>query len=260
MVERRRHSLPAVAELLRDLLDFGPGGHEHRHATPLTQDALHEAIVQELERLLRQDAHIGRPRGIERSGLEYLDRLEVAGIEGRIYRGGEPDEAATGSLAEGQAQLELRRRLVDLVHHQGVPRGNEAVLEPATRDPGRDDHDVPGRRLGRGFALAVHNPDLERGLQDGRRHRSDRERLAGARPRDDAEPSPGRREAPDVVAVLSGKQGVDIEAHRQLDGFASGARRGDHHDPPGGGFRGEEGVGIRGEEMVAGNSHGRNID
>src|SRR6266516_5158414 len=64
VVERRRHSLPAVAELLRDLLDFGPGGHEHRHATPLTQDALHEAIVQELERLLRQDAHIGRPRGI----------------------------------------------------------------------------------------------------------------------------------------------------------------------------------------------------
>src|SRR6266481_6299362 len=72
-------------------------------------------------------------------------------------------------------------------------------------------------------------------------------------------PNP-RREAPDVVAVLPGEQGVDIQTHGQLDGLAGRARRGDHHDPPGGGLRGEEGVGIWGKEVVAGNSHGRNID
>src|SRR5256886_6968189 len=70
VVERGRQALPAVAELLRDLLDLGPSGHKHRDATPLPQDVLHEAIVQELERLLGQDAHIGRPRGIGRPGLE----------------------------------------------------------------------------------------------------------------------------------------------------------------------------------------------
>src|SRR5205807_8469420 len=186
----RWQGLPAVAELLRDLLDLGPSGHEHRDATPLPQDLLHEAIVQELERLLGQDTHIGRPRGIERPGLEDLNRSQVAGVERRIHRGGKPDEAAARSLAERQAQLELGRRLVDLIHDEGVPRGDEAVLEPTARDPGGHDHDVPGRRLGRGFPLAVHDADLERRLQDRRRNRPDSERLARARPGNDPEPPP----------------------------------------------------------------------
>src|SRR5205814_3270312 len=200
------------------------------------------------------------PRGIERPGLEDLDRPQVAGAEGGIHGGGEPDEAAARPLAERQAQLEFRRRLVDLVHHQRVPRRDEAVLEPAARDPGRHDHDVPRRRLGRGFALTVHDADLERRLQNGPRDRPDGERLAGTRPRNDAESRPRRRQAADVVPVLPREQGVDVEAHRQLDRFASRARRGDHHDPAGGGLRGAEGVGIGGKEVVSGDSHGRNID
>src|SRR5438876_7279871 len=47
----------------------------------------------------------------------------------RIHRGGKPDEAAARSLAERQAQLELGRRLVDLIHDEGVPRGDEAELD-----------------------------------------------------------------------------------------------------------------------------------
>src|SRR5439155_18542133 len=66
------------------------------------------------------------------------------------------------TLFRSQAQLELRRRLVDLVHHQGVARGDEPVLEPAARDPGSHDHDVPRRRLGRGFALTVHDGLIDR--------------------------------------------------------------------------------------------------
>src|SRR2546422_5973803 len=110
-----------------------------------------------------------------------------------------------------------------------------------------------------GFPLAVHDADFERRSQDRRRNRPDSKRLARAGPGNDPEPPPRCREAGDVLTVLSGEERVDIEAHRELDGFAGRAGRGDHHDPPGGGLRGEEGVRIGGKEVIAGNSHGRNI-
>src|SRR2546427_41150 len=68
----------------------------------------------------------------------------------------DPDEAASGPLAEREAELELRRRLMDFVHDERVARGDQAVLEPAAGDARGDDHHVPGRRFGRRFALAGH--------------------------------------------------------------------------------------------------------
>ena len=107
MIERRRNSLPPVPELLRDLLDFRPRRHEYGHTAPLTQDPLHEAIVQELKGLLGQHAHVGRPRRIERPRLEHVDRCEVARVERGVHGRGQPDEPTARALPERQAQLEL---------------------------------------------------------------------------------------------------------------------------------------------------------
>ena len=60
--------------------------------------------------------------------------------------------------------------------------------------------------------------------------------------------------------MLPREQGVDVQAHGQLDGLARRARRGDHDYPPCRGLGGEERVGIDGEGVVAGDSHRRNID
>src|SRR5205823_3716639 len=255
-----RESLPAAAELLRDLLDLGAGGHEHRHATSLAQYPLHEAVVEELEGLLRQHAHAGGLGGVERPGFEHLHRAEVAGVKRRVDRRRQPHEAAGGALSQRQAQLQFRGGLMDLVHHEGVACRDQAVLEPAARDPGGDDHDVPGRRLGRRLALAVHYADLERRAQHGGGDRPDGERLARARRRDDAEAASRSRKAANIVAVLAAEQRVDLEAHRQLDRLARGPCRGDHDDAPGRWFGGEEGGGIGGKEVIARRAHGRNIE
>src|SRR5207253_9078703 len=88
----------------------------------------------------------------------------------------------------------------------------------------------------------------------------DGERLARARPRDDAEPPARGREATDVVAVLAGEQRVDLEAHRQLDCLARGTGGGDHDHAPGRGLGGEEGGRIGGKEVIARQAYGRNIE
>ena len=260
VVERRGQRLPAVAQLARDQLHLGARGDEYRDAAPLPHRPPDEAVVQELERLLRQDPHGGRLRGIEGPGLEHFDRSEVARVEGGVDGRRQPDEAAARPLAQREAQFQLRRRLVDLVHHERVARGDEVVLEPAARDARRHDHDVPGGRLGRRLALAIHDADLERRREDRLGDGSDRERLSGPRPRHDPEPAPGGREPPDVRSVLPREQGVDVEAHRELDRLAGRARGGDHEDAPRGGLGGEKGGRIGGKKVVAGNSHGRNID
>ena len=260
VVERGGESLPAAAELLRDLLDLGAGGHEHRHAASLAQHPLHEAFVEEFERLLRQHAHPGGLGGIERARFEHLDRAEIARVKRGVDRRRQPHEAAAGALPEREAQLQLRGGLMDLVDHQRVARRDEPILEPAARDSGRDDDDVPGRRLGRRLALAVHHADLERSAEHRGGDRPDRERLPRARPRDDAESASRGREPTDVVAVLAGEQRVDLEAHRQLDRLARGARRGDHDHAPGRRLGGEEGGRIGGKEVIARQAHGRNIE
>src|SRR2546423_951718 len=107
----------------------GGGRHKHRHTAPLPHDLFDEPLVQELERLLGEHAHLGGFRRVERPGLEHLDRVQITGVEGGIHGRREPDEAATGPLAEGEAELEFRRRLVDFLHHERVARSDQPVLE-----------------------------------------------------------------------------------------------------------------------------------
>jgi hypothetical protein len=72
MVEGGREIGPAVAELLRDLLDLSSRGHEDRHPPALPHDPLYETIVQELERLFRYHVDLSRPCWIKSSCLEDL--------------------------------------------------------------------------------------------------------------------------------------------------------------------------------------------
>src|SRR5207245_9864694 len=78
--------------------------------------SLHEASVQKRERLLRQYAHIGGSRGVECPGLEDFDGPEVAGVERRIYGGGEPDEATPRPLPEREAQLDRKSTRLNSSH------------------------------------------------------------------------------------------------------------------------------------------------
>src|SRR6267154_886402 len=172
---------PTVAQLFRDLLDLSARWHEDGDATPLPHHALYETIVQEFERPLRQDIDLGGFGGIKRPCLEDLGGTQILGVEARIYGRGQPDKAAPGALSEREAQLHFRRGLVNLVYDEGVVRGDESILEPAARDTGRDDDDVPGGRFGRRFPFAIDHADFERCLQNGLRHATARERFAGAR-------------------------------------------------------------------------------
>ena len=234
MVEGGRQHLPAVAQLARDLLHLGAGGDEHGDAAPLPHHAPHEALVEELQGSLRQDAHLGSPRRVERAGLEHLGRIEVARVEARVHRGRQPDEAAPHPLAQREAELELGRGLVDLVHDEGVARGDQPVLEPAPGDAGRDDHDVPGRRLRGRLALAVHDPDLERRPEDRLGHGPDGEGLPRPGAGHDAEAATRGGEPLDVLPVLALEQRLDGERQGELDRLAGGAGRGDDDHPPGG--------------------------
>ncbi len=260
VVEGGGERRPAVAQLAGDLLHLRARRDEHRHAPPLPHHPPHETIVQELERLLAHHPHGGGFRGVEGFRLEHLYRVEVPRVEAGVDGRREPDEAAVRPFAQGQTELELRRRLVNLVHDQRVARGDQPVFEPAARDPGRDDHHVPGRGLRGGLALAVHDPHPERRGEDRLRDRPDRERLAGPRRRHDPEAPCRGRQSMDIRPVLARQQGLEIEPQRQLDRLARRPRRGDHDDAARGGFGGEEGVGIWGEEVVARHSHARNIE
>ena len=80
---------------------------------------------------------------------------------------------------------------------------NVAVLEPAPRDSGRDDDDVPRRRFGRRFALAIDDADAQLfGVEDCLGDRPDRERLPGSRSGDDAESLARGGKRANLLAVL----------------------------------------------------------
>ena len=136
---------------------------------------------------------------------------------------------------------------MDLIDDQRVRRLNVAVLKPASRDSGRDDHDVPRRRLGRRLALAVDDADLERGRpEDGLRDRPHRQRLARAGARHDAEALPTRREASQIVAARAFEKRVEVQADREFDRFARRARRRDDDDAPSGRLGRDKGVAVGG--------------
>ena len=79
---------------------------------------------------------------------------------------------------------------MDFVDNQRVMRGDEAVLEPAARDPGGHDNDVPGGRFRRRLALAIHDAHLEWRRENRLRHAANRQRLSRAGARHDAKPLP----------------------------------------------------------------------
>jgi len=60
--------------------------------------------------------------------------------------------------------------------------------------------------------------------------------------------------------VLTLEESLDLEAERQLYRLTGGARRRDDDDASGSGLGREVGLGIGGEEVVAGDTHGRNIE
>ena len=258
MVERRGEPLPLLAELGGELLHLGAGRDEDRDAALLLDDAAHEPFVQELERLLAHDLDARGELRVEGTGHEHLAAAEVLRVEGGIDGGAEPDEAAAGALAQRQAELELGRGLVDLVHHDGVVPGDQVVLEPAPRDSGGDDDDVPRRRLRRRLALPVDHAEGERLAQDGLGDRPDAERLAGAGAGHDAEGLPLPGPFAQLLPVLPLEQRVHVEPERQLDRLAGGARRGDDDDAAAGMGGSPVRFGIDREVVVAGGMHGGN--
>src|SRR5690242_10413 len=120
---------------------------------------------------------------------------------------------------------------MDLVDDQRIAREDVTVLEPAPRDAGRDDDDIPRRRFRRRLALAIDDAHLElRLLQDLFGNRPDRQRLSRARSRDDTEAAAASRELSDARTMLPLEEGVDVQTERELDRFAGGARWRDDDD------------------------------
>jgi len=107
----------------------------------------------EIRGLLRQHAHISRPRGSNARVSEDLADPRY----GRKAdpRGGEPDET-TARACRAPGTTRAPPTVCDLVHHQRVPRGDEAVFEPAGRIPWSIT-DVP-RRVSGVASARVHDP------------------------------------------------------------------------------------------------------
>jgi hypothetical protein len=220
----------------------------------------HEPFVEEILGGLGLDAHPGAEGRIERRGLQHVGAVQVRRIEGGIDGGAEPDEPDPRPLAQRQAEFQLRRGLVDLIHHDRVVPGDQVILEPAPGDAGGDDDDVPGGRLGGGLPLPVDDAHPQRLPENRLRHRPDAEGLAGPGAGDDAESLAARRPFPQFGAVFPLQDGVDVgQPEGQLDGLAGGPGGGDDDDAPLGGALPPEGVGIGGEEVVPCGMHGLKI-
>ncbi len=117
---------------------------------------------------------------------------------------------------------------MDLVDHQGIGGKYVSVLEPSSRDPRRDHDHVPGRRLGRRFALAIHYPGFQNvGAEDRLGDRADGECFTGARAGHDPESLPRCRQLANFLAVLLLEDRRDPQAECELDCLAGSARGGD---------------------------------
>ena len=241
VIVRRVDARRTHADVLRCLLHALAGRDEDRHAALLLVHTLEELVVEKLPDILAHDLDLCRLLGIEGIDLEHIRALEVLAIERRIDRRGQPDEPASNALAEGEAELELSRGLMDLVHDQRVARQDVTVLEPAARDPRGHDDDVPAWRVGRCFALSVDDPNPQRRrteqlLGD----RTNGERLSGTCAGDDAEALPRARQLANPWAEILLEVRLDVEAHGELDGLARRSCGRDHDDAPRRGLRADE--------------------
>ena len=249
---RRTH-----ADVLGRLLHALACRYEDRDAALLLVDALQELVVEKFADVLPHDLHLRRLLGVECINLEDVRALEILSVERRIDRRRQPDEPAAHALAEREAQLQFRRRLVDLVHDQRVARQDVAVLEPAARNARGDDDDVPGRRLGRGFPLAIDHADAQVGRPKQLfGDRSDRERLARPRSGDDAEAAPRARELTHARAEVLLEICLDVESDGELDGLARRAGRCDDDHATRGWLSPDERFAVGGKVLVSYFAHG----
>ena len=131
-------------------------------------------------------------------------------------------------------------------------REDVAVLEPAARDPRRHDHDVPARRLRRGFALAIDDAYAQlRRAEDRFGDGANRERFSGAGAGDDAESLAGARKLENFLAVLALQQRVEVQLYGELDGLTRRARGCNDDDASRRGLRGRECFAIRRKVVIA---------
>ncbi len=121
---------------------------------------------------------------------------------------------------------------MDFVDDDRVAPGDEVVGEPAARNAGGDDDDIPLRRLGRRLALAIDDADEQRCGEYLAGDQPDAECLASARAGDNPERFPVARPLPDQIPVLSLEERVDVGVERQFDRLARRAGGGDHDNSP----------------------------
>ena len=213
---------------------LGPGARrqEHRHAAPIRDHLLQEPVIQEVSRIAREHLDRRLLRLVEAVHLQHVAAVEILGIERRIHRGRQPDEAAACTLAEREAEFKLGGRLMDLVNHHRVVVIDVAVLEPAPRDAGGDDDHVPLRGVGCRLALAIDDPDDQLLTENRLGDRSDRKRLACARAGNDAEPASARGEFTHACTVVNLEVRLEIQRERELDGLARRTGRCNDDDAP----------------------------
>ena len=256
----RRNAREARAHPLGRLLHARSRGHEDRHAPLAAREFLQEPVVEELEWLLALHFDLGRLGRIERGDLQHFCALEIARVEGRIDRGGEPDVATSHALAEREAEFELGAGLVDLVHDQGVGGQNVAILEPAAGDAGGDDDDVPARSLGRGLPLAIDHAHAKvGGAEDRLRDGANGEGFSGAGAGDDAEAVATRGQPPQIDAAGALEKGVEVQADGEFDGLARGACGCDDDDAAGTRLGREVGLAVGRQKAIGGFSHALNL-
>ena len=136
---------------------------------------------------------------------------------------------------------------MNLVDDERVLRQDVAILEPAARDAGGDDHHVPRRRFRRGLAFAVHDTDAQiGGAKDRLGDRTNGEGLAAAGAGHDAKAFAARRQAAHIGAPGALEIGLNVQPHRELDGLAGRAGGGDDDHAPGGRLGGRVGLAIGG--------------
>ena len=260
VVVRRTDARIPVTHPLRRLLDTRARRQKNRHAAFAARELLQELVIEEGERLLALHVHLRRLRGVECGHLQHVGAVEIARVERRIDGGRQPDEATPHALAERETQFELGARLVDFVDDERIGGMDVAILEPATRNAGGDDHHVPCRRFRCGFALAVHHPHTQVGGAENRLgDRADGERLTGAGAGDDAEPVPAGGEPPELLAAGALEECVDVKPHREFDRLARRACGRDDDDAAGGRLRREKALAIGGQIAVGCLSHSGNL-
>ena len=242
----------AQAHVLRRLLDALSRGDENRDAALLLVHALEKLVVEELADVLAHDLDLRRLLGIERIDFQHVRTLEVLAIKSRIDGGRQPDEPAADTLAEREAELEFGRRLVNFIHDERVARQDVAVLEPATRDAGGDDDDVPARRVGRRLALAIDHAHAQYGrAQQFFGDRSNRERFSRSGTGDDAKSSARARQLAYSRSEVFLEVRLDVESDGELDRLAGRTRGGDDDDASRRRFSPHECFVVGGEVLVS---------